>query len=80
VPLVFLPCVLAALTASVEAAAKRWAVFAILPTAEPTPRAIVVMRSFELRTFVGMISPLEHCAAEASQLTASITTARRRGQ
>jgi hypothetical protein len=50
-------------TASEEAVASRCAVFASLPTADPTPRAIVFIRSLELVAFLGMISPVDRCTA-----------------
>jgi hypothetical protein len=41
--------------ASEDALARRCAVFAIWPTADPTPRAIAVSRSVGLAAFLGMI-------------------------
>jgi hypothetical protein len=55
----FLPAARAPFTTSVETAAKRCAVFAILPTADPTPRAIVVIRPVEFAVFFGIVSPVE---------------------
>jgi hypothetical protein len=55
----FLPAALAPLTTSVETSARRCAVFAILPTADPTPRAIVVNRPLEFAVFFGIVSPVE---------------------
>jgi hypothetical protein len=55
----FLPAALAPFTTSDETAARRWAVFAILPTADPTPRAMVVIRAVELAVFFGIVSPVE---------------------
>jgi hypothetical protein len=55
----FLPAARAPLTTSVETAARCWAVFAILPTADPTPRAIVVIRPVEFAVFFGIVSPVE---------------------
>jgi hypothetical protein len=78
--LAFLTALLALSITSEDAVAKRWAVFSILPTVEPTPRAIVVIRSGELTAFLTMISPVERCAASASQVTASITTASQHDQ
>jgi hypothetical protein len=40
----------------------------------------VVIKSGELAAFLGMISPVEHCAASASQATTSIITASQHGQ
>lgn len=55
----FLPAALAPFTTSDETAARRCAVFAILPTADPTPRAMVVIRAVEFAVFFGIVSPVE---------------------
>jgi hypothetical protein len=55
----FLAGALAPFTTSDETAARRCAVFAILPTADPTPRAMVVIRAVEFAVFFGIVSPVE---------------------